>query len=165
MTKKKTATKGRATSGRNSRTAGTGTSAVANALRVIEAAIAESPKGKASLEESMESRLCEMLDENDLVMVYDVRLLDRDGNAVVSSRGYASMANVGARLSKPEAPHVLERAFRNNVWRPMRDRFMGWVNADLLQGEKPVQVMEEEYGGNDDGQGPLGLPSGTTLSG
>ena len=69
------------------------------------------------------------LTEDDLLCVYSVTVIDKAGNKIVENKGSTTLSGISDPEALPEAPQILETIFRAIIWRPVRNRFMKWLNA------------------------------------
>jgi hypothetical protein len=173
MTAKKKTGKTKQDSTKGSSPGKTGSSnPLADALALLHGRLRESgPEGAVAVADSVESILCRSLGEHDLLLSYDIRMLDSQGRTVVRNSGHSTMGHLADPATLPEAPQVLSEVFTNGVWRPLRNRFFSWLNNEINKTARPVDAVNSRDGFDAASEhelarskGPLGLPSGSSLS-
>jgi len=68
------------------------------------------------------------LTDDDLLCVYSITITDKDGNKIVTNKGSTTLSGISDPGALPESPQILETVFRAIIWRPIRNRFMKWLN-------------------------------------
>jgi hypothetical protein len=89
----------------------------------------------------------EGLEDTDLICFYSIRVMDYQGNIIVKNTGTASLSGIGDAEALPEAPTIFETTFHSVVWRPVRNRFMRWINKRVGTSRALPEIENEgSYG-------------------
>jgi hypothetical protein len=137
---------------------------VSQALGLLEEALKEATDEESAAAEALAHRkMCGYLGENDLLMQYEIRMLDMTGQVVCRHKGQSTLGQVGGRNTLADAPDILHKIFNISVWRPVRSMFMHWLHGREGSEERPVRNIPGDEN-VEEPEGALGLPQGPNMS-